>query len=221
MSAFKSYSLGGQDVFAHAICQTDRGTFFDIGAAAPTNGNNSYGLECVGWSGIAVDICPDYTADYAKFRKTPLTVVDMTQVDWNSFIGTHPLLQKPVDYLSFDIDEASLPVLRRFPFDRIKFRTLTVEHDAYRFGDPVRQEMRSILTGAGYQLVASDVVTYYLWQECPQAMALKGYLPYEDWYVSPALVDMSVADRFRSNATLWKDVLATGLRGSRYRWKAA
>jgi hypothetical protein len=212
MATFKSYAQSGQDVFAYFICGTDSGTFLDIGASNPTSNNNSYGLERKGWSGIAIDNCADYAKHYVGVRKTPLTVMDMIQVHWNSFIAENPVLQNVVDYLSFDIDEASLPVLRKFPFDKIRFRAVTIEHDAYRLGDAVRLEMRKIFQGAGYELIAADVVVYYMWNECPQAVALKGYLPFEDWYVRPDLVDMSIANRFRSDNKLWNEILASGLR---------
>jgi len=55
-------------------------------------------------------------------------------------------------------DAATLPVLRKLPFDKLRFREMTVEHDAYRTGDHVRQEMRNILRNAGYELIAADVI---------------------------------------------------------------
>ena len=147
-----------------------------------------------------------------------MTVLDMTKIDWEEFIANNPILQNTVDYLSFDIDEASLPVLRKFPFDKLRFRVMTVEHDAYRLGDRLRQEMRKILQGAGYELIAADVVVYYMWKECPEAVALNGYLPFEDWYVRPELVDMSIADKFRANSKLWSEILVASLRRSRNVW---
>jgi hypothetical protein len=205
MTTFTSYSKSGQDMFAYSICGTDSGTFLDIGASYPTRSNNTYGLECKGWSGITIDNCADHAKDYVGVRKAPLTVLDMTTINWDAFIADNPILQNTVDYLSFDIDDASLPVLRKFPFDRIKFRVMTVEHDAYRLGDPVRQEMRNILQDAGYDLVAADVRIMHMWLERAQAVA------FEDWYVRPELVDMRVASRFRSDNKLWHDILTSGL----------
>src|SRR5476649_511669 len=140
MSTFTSYSQTGQDMFAYTLCATDSGTFLDIGACYPVSANNSYGLECKGWTGISIDNCADYAPHYAGVRKAPLTVLDMTAIDWDGFIAEHPMLQNTVDYLSLDIDAATLAVLRKFPFDKLKFRVMTIEHDAYRLGDPVRQE---------------------------------------------------------------------------------
>jgi hypothetical protein len=218
MTTFTSYSQCGQDLFAYSICATDSGTFLDIGACYPTSSNNTYALELKGWSGITIDNCADYAKHYAGVRKAPLTVLDMTTIDWDAFIAGHPMLQRTVDYLSFDIDEASLAVLRKFPFDRIKFRVMTVEHDAYRRGNAVRQEMRDLLRGAGYELIAADVIVHYMWNECPEAVALNGYLPFEDWYVRPELVDMRIAGRFRSDGKLWRDILTSGLSDPDNRW---
>jgi hypothetical protein len=218
MTTFTSYSQTGQDMFAYTLCATDSGTFLDIGACYPVSANNTYGLECKGWSGITIDNCADYAPHYAGVRKAPLTVLDMMAIDWDRFIADHPMLQDTVDYLSLDIDAATLPVLRRFPFDKLRFRVMTVEHDAYRFGDGVRQEMRNILAGAGYELIAADVIVHYLWDECPEAVALNGLLPFEDWYVRPELVDMSVANRFRSDNKLWNEILAAGLSAPGSSW---
>jgi len=217
-TAFTSYSQAGQDVFAYFICGTDSGTFLDIGASNAVSGNNSYGLERKGWAGITIDNCADYAEQYVGVRKAPLTVLDMTTIDWDEFIAKNPFLQNTVDYLSFDIDEASLPVLRKFPFHKIRIRAMTVEHDAYRLGNGLRQEMREILQGAGYELVAADVVVYYMWNECPEAVALNGYLPFEDWYVKPELVDMSITNKFRTNNKLWSEILSAGLRRSKNVW---
>ena len=211
MSTFTSYSQAGQDMFAYTLCATDSGTFLDIGACYPVSANNTYGLECKGWSGITIDHCPDYAPHYAGVRKAPLTVLDMTVIDWDSFIENNPLLQRTIDYLSLDIDAATLPVLRKLPFDKLRFRVMTVEHDAYRTGDPVRQEMRNILRGAGYELIAADVIVHHEWKECPEAVALNGFLPFEDWYVRPELVDMNVANRFRAEKKLWDEILTHGL----------
>lgn len=62
--------------------------------------------------------------------------------------------------------------------------------------------------GAGYELIAADVTVHYMWDECPEAVALKGMLPFEDWYVRPELVDMALANRFRSDNKLWSDIIA-------------
>ena len=218
MATFTSYSQAGQDMFAYTLCATDSGIFLDIGACYPVSSNNTYGLECKGWSGITIDNCADFAPHYAGVRKAPLTVCDMTAIDWDRFIADNPMLQDTVDYLSLDIDAATLPVLRQFPFDKLRFRVMTVEHDAYRLGDEVRREMRSILGNAGYDLIAADVIVHYRWDECPQAVALNGFLPFEDWYVRPGLVDMSLANRFRSDNKLWSEILAAALSAPDNAW---
>lgn len=216
--SFTSHSQSGQDVFAYYTCETDQGTFLDIGAANPVAGNNSYALECKGWSGITIDVSPEYAPKYVGVRKAPLQVMDMTKINWDDFIAKNPMLKNPVDYLSFDIDEASLIVLRTLPFDKLRFRAITIEHDAYRHGDKFRGEMRTILQGAGYQLLAADVIVYYLWEGSPETVALNGYLPFEDWYVKPELVDMAKAEKFRSSNKMWSEILASRLKQSKNVW---
>jgi hypothetical protein len=203
---FTSYSQAGQDVFAYFICGKDDGTFLDIGASNADYGNNSYGLECKGWTGITIDYGSDYAEKHLSVRKMPLQVMDMTLIDWDAFIANNIILQSTVDYLSFDIDEASLPVLRKFPFNKLHFRALTIEHDAYRFGDSTRQEMRQILQNAGYELLVANVMIHF---DSPETKSLNGFVPFEDWYVRTDLVDVAVANQFRANNKLWSDVLSS------------
>jgi hypothetical protein len=212
MATFTSYSQCGQDMFAYSMCGTDNGTFLDIGAKYPVKSNNSYGLECKGWSGLTIDCAAEFAAQYTGVRKAPLIVLDMTSIDWSEFIHRHPVLQGTVDYLSFDIDEASLTVLRKFPFDRLGFRAMTVEHDVYNRGKAARTEMRSILKHAGYEAIATDVMVTIMWEGRPQAV------PFEDWYVRPERVDMGIANRFRCDAKLWNEVLTGGLSDEENRW---
>ena len=77
-----------------------------------------------------------------------------------------------IDYLSIDIEGHEFEVLRVFPFDRYKFRTMTVEHNSYSVGTAHRDRLRELLTGHGYVLDRADVTT-------PAGQ------PYEDWYVMP------------------------------------
>jgi hypothetical protein len=63
----------------------------------------------------------------------------------------------PYDYLSLDVDDATLATLQNIPLDRMRFKVITIEHDAYRVGPAPREAMREILTAAGYTLAVADV----------------------------------------------------------------
>lgn len=66
-------------------------------------------------------------------------------------------------------------------FDTTTFATVTFEHDFYT-GDyfNTRQKSREIFEKRGYILVFSDVCN----ETCP----------FEDWYVHPSLVDMTIVN---------------------------
>jgi len=82
----------------------------------------------------------------------------------------YSFLPDNVDYLSLDVNGASLNALNALPLERVRFKCITAEHDAYKHGDKLRKPMREILLSHGYSLYAPDVTD-------------KG-LEYEDWWVS-------------------------------------
>ncbi len=77
------------------------------------------------------------------------------------------LLIKP----ALDIDERYVDVLNRIPFDKYGFRVITIEHDAYKYGNVYRDGEREFLARRGYQLLCGDVRNF------------------EDWWVHPDLID--------------------------------
>lgn len=160
-----------QDEAVYRITQGRPGTFLDVGSHDPVRINNTFCLEQKGWTGYLFDCDPRWTEPTTLHRTSPFLCVDVSTFDWQGFFTEKGLTQ--MDYLSFDVDEASLATLRRFPFDRVSFRVCTIEHDRYRFGDAVAAEMREILTRHGYVLLCKDVCN--------------GGNPYEDWYVTPEL----------------------------------
>lgn len=187
MSEFKSYAQSGQDIFAFEVLgrKTD-GTFLDVGAGHVIEKSNSYGLEQIGWRGMCVDLAPQ--GDIQK-RQCVFTTLDVTQIEWKPILEIFAFWPK-IDYLSLDVDGASLDALKRLPLPELKFKVITCEHDRYRFGDGPRAEMRDILKRAGYDLVCADVHD--------QGMA------YEDWWVAPSL--SVIAGRFRCAGKDWKDI---------------
>lgn len=186
MIAFKSYAQSGQDKFAYEVLgrKTD-GTFLDVGAGHVTEKSNSYGLEQIGWRGLCIDLAPQ--GDVLK--RGAFLPADATVISWGSLLlkfGLWPL----IDYLSIDVDRATVNVLKRLPLDELKFNVITIEHDQYLVGDGPRAEMRDILKRAGYDLVCADVHD--------QGLA------YEDWWCEPALKKQ--ADHFRCEGKDWKDI---------------
>ena len=162
---FQSRSQAGQDRFVWKLLG-DRlpRTFLDIGCSHPVEINNTYALEQMGWTGWLVDM-DDVSKLCAEHRTAKFIHGDSTKADWSFLHGLS------VDYLSLDVDAASLTTLKRIPFDKVDFRVITIEHDRYRFGEQVANEMRKHLASFGYILVCKDV--------------LHDGQPFEDWWVSP------------------------------------
>lgn len=190
----ESKSQAGQDLFVYAVTRKTNGTFLEIGGCHPIEINNTYELEKMGWSGYSFDIDPNLAYLFSKNRKCQFIVADVTRLDWVRFLTENNLINTTVDYLSFDVDEASLPTLRRFPFDKIKFNVMTVEHDRYRFGQAVADEMRSIILPHNYEIICKDIQN--------------DNLPYEDWYVhKDLLAENPHIENYRSNNVNWREVI--------------
>lgn len=171
MSDFVSYSQAGQDRFVYDLLGHDfKGTFLDIGCSHPTEINNTYALDKLGWRGSSIDIT-DILDLYQKHRKSHFAQTDATRLTFE-----HGTLY---DYGSFDIDGATFDALENAITQGVKFRVLTVEHDSYRLGTEMRDKERELLRRHGYTLICEDV--------CHE-----GY-PFEDWWVRLNLVDESRA----------------------------
>jgi len=162
----ESHSQVGQDLWAHWMIPRFNRLhmpllFLDVGCGHPVDFSNTCALEADGWRGWAIDIGADLDL-WKKLRpKTTFIKADATVFPYGSSM-------RSVDYLSLDVDAASLAALRRILECRVAFKVATIEHDAYRFGPEPREEMRRLLQDAGYILERADVED-------------KG-LPFEDWW---------------------------------------
>ena len=82
----------------------------------------------------------------------------------------------------------SLQILKKIPFDKYKFATITFEHDDYSdIDDYVKKESRNYLESQGYILVVNDVSN-------------DGLCAYEDWWVHPDLVNMELVEKIINNS---------------------
>jgi hypothetical protein len=156
----ESYSEQGQDVFAFEHCATP-GTFLDVGGWDPIKCNNSYALEKIGWRGMILDIDSRWVDQYKKLRKNPFLVEDAKKAPWKSLFTFYDL-PLHVDYLSLDVDDhenllKSVDILINMFLAGLSFRAITVEHDAYRLGDLVREPVRRLLLANGYVLAKENI----------------------------------------------------------------
>ena len=166
---FKSYSQAGQDAWVVEILKGKRaGKYLDVGANDPVLISNTYGLESqLGWDGFLLDNDPNCVRDLRAKRVGIVFEADATKFDFAS------LPDHDFDYLSLDVDSATLFSLQNLLVAGITFRCATVEHDAYRFGPEPREAMRALLTMKGYHLERPDVCN----PSSPD-------MPFEDWWIS-------------------------------------
>lgn len=202
---FTSHSQAGQDKFIVDVLGGMRdGVFIDCGCNHPIEKSNTYALENeFGWRGLLIDN-DENCVNLCRATRSPNSkswFADGTKSDWAyglgsamSIFGYHPC-RDVIDYLSLDCDIATLdtlkPIMEELNHGR-KIRAITLEHDAYRFGEGPRNEMLAILNNHGYDILCADVMDQGL--------------SFEIWAVNPALVDMARAEKFRrSTPTEWKE----------------
>lgn len=179
----RNRSQAGQDVFALAMHKwKNGGSFLEIGAADPVLSSNTCLLyDEFGWRGTAIELNNGYWPKWRERRPEDVFIADdATQIDYAKLLDGVDV----VDYLSLDIDppEATLSVLERLPFDKVRFGVITYEHDVWRGDDWPRYRSREILAAAGYRLVVPDVATFVFWPyQGPEPKQ------FEDWWVSPCL----------------------------------
>lgn len=82
-----------------------------------------------------------------------------------------------IDYLSLDVEGQEYKILSTFPFDKYKFRCITVEHNEPHIGPTQQMLIREILEKNGYKFIkGNDDVNN--WR----------HGPIDDFYIYPDLV---------------------------------
>jgi hypothetical protein len=158
---YRAYGEVGQDLFAfEKIGQI--GTFLDIGCGNHFDQNNSYGLERIGWTGVAVDRDAEILAEWPKFRKARVICAEALTIDWKRELKGYTT----IDYLSIDLMDEEPEVMSALIIAGLSFRVITIEHDNT---PEIRRKEREILFAAGYTLDRPNVL-------CPNGT------PFEDWW---------------------------------------
>lgn len=191
----KSYSKECQDLFALYVTNNKfGGSYVEIGAGEPVKDNNTYLLESkFSWHGISIEIRPQMKALWDK-EKRKLICADATKIDYKALFRSFGL-PVCIDYLQIDCNPpaTSFKILTLIPFDKYIFKTITFEHDHYKYASTsakhkenrcVREESRIFLNNLGYVMVVDN-------------MCSKGR-QFEDWYVHPATVDDNILDKLMS-----------------------
>lgn len=161
-----TYSQASQDLYVYQMVPRSNGTFIDIGCGHPSKWNNTLALEELGWTGLLVD---SVAQQHIETRRAKFIQADARGLMWPVILSGFP---RVIDYLSLDVDEASLDALVNVMGAGHQFRVITLEHDAWRFGDTLRAGQRELLTSLGYTLHQADVCA------TPD-------MPFEDWWYHP------------------------------------
>jgi hypothetical protein len=171
----KSYSQSGQDIFVSKLLNNKKyGTFLDIGCGKPQTINNTCYLETkLNWTGLNIDIDQSFINEWKYSRVNPFICHNALTFNYRDLMASY-YKETVIDYLTLDIDNLYVDVLKRIPFNIYQFRIITIEHDYYIHGDLYRKEEREFLNNLGYKLVCSNVKN-------------SGNI-YEDWWVHPDLV---------------------------------
>jgi hypothetical protein len=189
------YGQAMQDIFILSVLKGKRnGTFLEIGCNIPAGCNNTYLLsKSYNWKGISLDFL-DFSNEWKNERpEDEFLKADALTTDYESLLKNKFGNLTNIDYLQLDIDPApnTLSCLKRIPLDKYKFGVITYEHDLYTMGTQYKSEAKEILLKHGYELIVDNVLVN--WRGVDD--------PYEDWWVHPDLVDMTIATEIKNMNT--------------------
>lgn len=178
------YSQALQDIFVGKVIGKN-GYYLDIGCSDGIEQSNSFVLERdFNWDGLLIDNdasliqrCKETRTNQKSFAcdaTNPTNILNLLKEN-NS--------PKVIDYISLDIDDASLDGLLALPLNDYSFKLMTFEHDLYGNREIChikKKESHRILSSLGYKCVTEDVLAY------------SDSGPYEDWFFNPKYIDEKV-----------------------------
>jgi hypothetical protein len=184
-----------QDEFVANILNFKKdGYCVDIGSCHSIISNNSYFFQDLDWTSISVEIERGYNNSYSSRKSGVHLNENALEVNYKEIFEEYEF-PKSVDYLSMDVDTASIDALRVLPLEEYRFKVITIEHDAYLYGDKYREQQRNLLNSHGYFLICSNVyVEQYGYEdkECP----------FEDWWIDPSEFDQELIEKIKCENTL-------------------
>jgi hypothetical protein len=176
-----------QDIFVLSMLDGKKnGTFLEIGGGYAYHKNNTALLESdFGWKGVSIELNENCVNDYKTYRpNTNVLHANALLLNYSKLIKEYFKNETVIDYLQLDIEPSAntYEALLSIPFDEYKFRVITYEHDHYvDVSDSYRDKSRNYLISMGYKLVVSNV-------------AEDDESSFEDWWIHPDLVDMSITN---------------------------
>ncbi len=169
------YGKEYQDQFAYHLIGS-QGFFLDVGCYHPFLGNNTYALESIGWDGLLFDIGDDWVNLCRQYRQRKAFCVDVTTNEFSKIIKDNTDV-RVFDYISMDVDNASVGGITQLLENDISFKCMTFEHDLYDCGDIRKAPAQKVLEEHGYVALFENVLT---------DGTGKGVLePWEDWWINP------------------------------------
>lgn len=196
------YSDARQDQFVANILKFKRdGYCVDIGSCHSIVSNNTFYFQSLDWTSISVEIEKGYSSSYSTRKKGVHLNRNALEVDYEGVFKGYNFPQS-IDYISIDVDTESLGVLKILPLNDYRFKTITIEHDYYIYGDVYREKQREILNHYGYLLLCSNV---YVEQPGYEGREL----PFEDWWIDPSEFDESLIEKVRCDSHFPSMIIGT------------
>jgi hypothetical protein len=179
-----------QDVFAKFVnSENENGYVVDIGCQGPKHTNNSTLLLEMNWRGVGADI-NDYHHSWSNYENFKFYQIDTTikkNVD-DLFLDCPEI----IDFLSIDVDGATLETLKNIDFEKYKFKCICVEHDYYVRGEELRLPIREIFDNIGY------------YDRVIQTVA-------EDWYVNYGLINDDNVKKLLKNIPEHSEIVGSNM----------
>jgi hypothetical protein len=197
----KFYSDAKQDQFVANILNFKKnGYCVDIGSCHSIISNNTYFFQGLGWTSISVEIQSLVNESYSTRKRGVHLNQNALEVNYKSVFEEYNF-PKSIDYLSLDVDTASLEVLKILPLADYRFKVITIEHDGYIYGDKYRKEQRNILNSYGYTLLCSNVYAEQPGHENKES-------PFEDWWIDPSEFDEEIIKKIKCSNSLPSTIIS-------------
>ena len=179
-------SKENQDKFAFELIGPS-GIFLDLGSREPVKFNNTVNLEDAGWTGFLFEIDEQFIRESHKCRSSPAFNIDVTTQKFIDTLRGATDVTK-FDYISMDVDDATLDAMKLLLTNDYSFKCMTFEHDAHKDGDePLRNPSRVLLESYGYVRLFGDVNNAHPGTN------------WEDWWIDPAQFPTELKARGGSN----------------------
>lgn len=184
------YSQISQDKFIFNLFNKEKGFFLDLGCGDGIYrpcGNNTYLLENNGWDGISIDYDITYINAFKIKRKTKAICVDLLKSNLKDVLIENNC-PNVVDYLSFDVDQASEKALNDLPLNDYEFKIITFEHNLY-----IKNSIYKNLKQQAFEkFMAFDYLVLI------ENVELENHGPVEDWYINKKYFDAKKLKFFKN-----------------------